>query len=88
MFIFDIARPGGHEGKEEYEMYGIEIIGRGKHTCYCIQRITRNGTTPVNYARYKTEAAAMHAAQQLNITISAVGDFYSLMAAFDRGDIR
>lgn len=62
-------------------MYGIEIIGYGKRTCYCIKRITRHGTAPVDYVRYSTEAAARHAAQQLNIIISAVGDLWTLMAA-------
>lgn len=62
-------------------MYGIEIIGYGKHARYCIKRIDRHGTAPVNCVCYSTEAAAMHAAQQLNITVSAVGDLWQLMAA-------
>ena len=65
-------------------MYGIEIIGSGKRARYCIKRITRNGTSPVNCVCYTSEAAARHAAQQLNITVSAVGDIWQLMAATRR----
>ena len=62
-------------------MYGIEIIGSGKRARYCIKRITCNGTSPVNCVCYTSEAAARHAAQQLNITVSVVGDLWKLMAA-------
>ncbi len=61
--------------------YGIEVIGYGKRTCYTIKKVTPTGLIcPVDYRRYRTEAAAREAADELGIKIEAVGDCYVLLS--------
>lgn len=56
----------------------IEIIGT-RRKIYVIKQVSGNKAIPVNGIRYRTEAAAREAAAQLGITISKVGNYYSII---------
>lgn len=55
--------------------YAIEIIGRK----YCIKKVIGNGTYPVNFQAYKTEAAAKQAAKEMGIKIHCTGDVWQII---------
>ena len=59
-------------------MYGIEIIGYGKNRRFCLKKLVRNGTWPVDGKSYRTEESAREAAQRLNLQIVGVGDLWEL----------
>ena len=65
-------------------MYGIEIIGYGKNRRFCLKKLVRNGTNPVDGKSYRTEEAAREAAERLNLQIVGVGDFWELIAIYER----
>ena len=65
-------------------MYGIEIIGYGKNRRFCLKKLVRNGTNPVDGKIYCTEDAARNAAENLGLTVLAVGDLWDLCAAYER----
>lgn len=69
-------------------MIAIEIIGCGKSTRYAIKAVDERGTIPVDYKIYRTEEAARRAASDLGFTVSAVGDFWRLMRAFEMEAVR
>ena len=58
-------------------MFAIEKIGA--RPFYCIKSVKSNGTNPVDFKRYRTLEAAMQAAENLNIKISAVGNYYEII---------
>ena len=69
-------------------MIAIEIIGCGKRTRYAVKSVDERGTIPIDYKIYRTEEAARRAAADLGFTVSAVGDIWHLMHAFNREAVR
>lgn len=65
-------------------MYGIEIIGYGKNRRFCLKKLVRNGTNPVDGKSYRTEEAARKAAERLNLQIVGVGDLWELCEIYER----
>lgn len=59
--------------------YAIQIIGYGKKKVYTIVEVKNNCVNPTDGKRYKTEAAALEAAEKQHIKIQVVGDFWKII---------
>ena len=59
--------------------YAIEIVGYRKRRRFVIKKVISNGTYPINFHAYETEAAAKHAAKEMGIKIQCTGEIWHII---------